>query len=78
MKLNFRILAIVLLILSSISNITGQEKKQNYGKATDEIFPYQKFQKAYVYHFLVPLQFNGAGRELKPPSNLKEVRIGFL
>jgi len=78
MKLNFRILAIVLLILSSISNITGQEKKQNYGKATDEIFPYQKFQKAYVYHFLVPLQFNGAGRELKPPSDLKEVRIGFL
>ncbi len=78
MKLNFRILTIVLLILSSISNITGQDKKQNYGKATDEIFPYQKFQKAYVYHFLVPLQFYGAGRELKPPSDLKEVRIGFL
>jgi branched-chain amino acid transport system substrate-binding protein len=78
MKLNNRVLALVALILSSISIITAQDEKQNYGKATDEIFPYQRFQKAYKYHFLVPLQFYGAGRELQPPKDLKEVRIGFL
>jgi branched-chain amino acid transport system substrate-binding protein len=78
MKLNYKLLAVVALILSSISILKGQDEKQNYGKASDEIFPYQRFQKAYVYHFLVPLQFNGAGRELQPPRDLKEVRIGFL
>jgi branched-chain amino acid transport system substrate-binding protein len=78
MKLITKILAILVLSLSSLSAIYGQEKKQNYGKAPDEIFPYDKFVKPYKYHFLVPLQFNGAGRELKAPSNLTEVRIGFL
>ena len=78
MKLIFRLLVTGAIILSSIISATAQEKKQNYGKATDEIFPYQRFQKAYKYHFLVPLEFTGAGRELRPPAGLKEVRIGFL
>ena len=78
MKLSCKILVILVLILSSISTIYGQDKKQNYGKAPDEIFPYDKFVKPYKYHFLIPLQFYGAGRELKPPTDLKEVRIGFL
>ena len=78
MKLNGKILVILVLILSSISTIYSQDKKQNYGKAPDEIFPYDKFVKPYKYHFLVPLTFNGAGRELKAPVTLKEVRIGFL
>jgi len=78
MKLNFKILATGLFILISIFNLSGQDKKQNYGKAPDEIFPYDKYVKPYKYHFLIPLTFNGAGRELKPPANLKEVRIGFL
>jgi branched-chain amino acid transport system substrate-binding protein len=79
MKTKYWILTIfVLLIMIPISKLNGQENKQNYGKATDEIFPYQRFQKAYKYHFLEPVQFYGAGRELKPPIDLKEVRIGFL
>jgi ABC-type branched-subunit amino acid transport system substrate-binding protein len=78
MKLSFKILAILVLGLSSVSILFGQEKKQNYGKAPDEIFPYDKFVKPYKYHFIVPLTFNGAGRELRAPANLTEVRIGFL
>jgi ABC-type branched-subunit amino acid transport system substrate-binding protein len=39
---------------------------------------YEKYQKAYKYHFLEPMNFYGAGREDPPPSNLSEVRIGFL
>jgi ABC-type branched-subunit amino acid transport system substrate-binding protein len=78
MKPYCKILTILVLILSSVSTIYCQEKKQNYGKAPDEIFPYDKFVKPYKYHFIVPLTFNGAGRELKPPVDLKEVRIGFL
>jgi branched-chain amino acid transport system substrate-binding protein len=79
MKENYWVIAIlVLTILSPVSNLNGQEKKLNYGKAPDEIFPYEKYVKPYKYHFLVPIQFYGAGRELVAPKDLKEVRIGFL
>ena len=76
---NYKLLLIVFLsIVLTVFDSMGQDQKQNYGKASDEIFPYQRYQKAYKYHFLVPIQFYGAGREKLPPSNLKEVRIGFL
>lgn len=78
MKLNCKVLFILALVLGSFSSGYSQDKKQNYGKAPDEIFPYDKFVKPYKYHFLVPLTFNGSGRELKAPNNLTEVRIGFL
>lgn len=79
MKLKYWLFIIVTLsILNSVSVLNGQDKKLNYGKAPDEIFPYDKFIKPYKYHFLIPITFTGAGRELKPPVNLKEVRIGFL
>jgi ABC-type branched-subunit amino acid transport system substrate-binding protein len=79
MKAKCWVIAIfVLIILSYISKLNGQDKKLNYGKATDELFPYQRFQKAYKYHFLEPVQFYGAGRDKLPPRDLKEVRIGFL
>jgi branched-chain amino acid transport system substrate-binding protein len=79
MKAKYWITTILVLnLIFPFSVIKGQEKKQNYGKAPDEIFPYDKYTKAYKYHFLVPLTFNGAGREIPPPKDLKEVRIGFL
>lgn len=79
MKLKYWILTIVVLnILFPVSVLFGQEKKVNYGKATDEIFPYDKYVKPYKYHFLIPLTFNGAGRDKLAPADLKEVRIGFL
>jgi ABC-type branched-subunit amino acid transport system substrate-binding protein len=59
-------------------NLFAQEKGSNYGKTPDEIFPYHRYQKAYKYHFLEPIGFYGAGREKKAPTDLKEVRIGFL
>jgi branched-chain amino acid transport system substrate-binding protein len=74
----FVIAAFLFTLLLPASILTGQEQKQNYGKAPDEIFPYDKYVKPYKYHFLIPLEFYGAGRELKPPTDLKEVRIGFL
>jgi len=75
---HFLIAAFLITLLQSATIINGQEQQQNYGKAPDELFPYQKFVKAYMYHFLNPIQFYGAGRELKAPADLKEVRIGFL
>jgi branched-chain amino acid transport system substrate-binding protein len=79
MKTKYWLLIIVILnILIPFSAVNAQEKKVNYGKAPDEIFPYDKYVKPYKYHFLIPLTFNGAGRELKAPMDLKEVRIGFL
>jgi branched-chain amino acid transport system substrate-binding protein len=88
MKPIFKILTIIFLVLLFQSSfLKGQDKqdkqdkqnkKVNYGKAPDEIFPYDKYVKPYKYHFLIPLTFTGAGRELKAPSDLREVRIGFL
>src|SRR5659263_276368 len=56
----------------------GQEKKVNYGNIPDELVAYDKYMKAYKYHLLEPIQFYGAGREKLPPTDLSEVRIGFL
>jgi ABC-type branched-subunit amino acid transport system substrate-binding protein len=77
MKPMFRIL-ICSLLLIPMSLSYGQEKKVNYGNIPDELVAYDKYQKAYIYHFLEPIQFYGAGREKLPPTDLKEVRIGFL
>jgi branched-chain amino acid transport system substrate-binding protein len=75
---NIRLAFSILILLLSFSLINGQEKKQNYGNIPDELVAFDKYQKAYKYHFLTPIGFYGAGRELRPPSNLREVRIGFL
>jgi ABC-type branched-subunit amino acid transport system substrate-binding protein len=79
MKLNYLVLVFnILILMMTVSNLNGQNEKANYGKASDEVFPYQRFQKAYKYYFLEPVQFYGAGREIPAPKNLKEVRLGFL
>jgi branched-chain amino acid transport system substrate-binding protein len=72
------LLFFILIFLFPYSWMKGQDKKQNYGNIPDELVAFDKYQKAYKYHFLVPIKFYGAGRELKPPTDLKEVRIGFL
>jgi branched-chain amino acid transport system substrate-binding protein len=68
----------LVLILTSVSMICGQQYKENYGNVPETYVAYDKYQKAYKYHFLTPLGFYGPGREVAPPTNLKEVRIGFL
>jgi branched-chain amino acid transport system substrate-binding protein len=79
MKLYKSIISTLFLaVMSSYMIVNGQNNKLNYGNAPDEIFPYSNFAKAYKYHFLTPLYFYGAGREKVAPSDLKEVRIGFL
>jgi ABC-type branched-subunit amino acid transport system substrate-binding protein len=71
-------LILFLFFILPFSWIYGQENKQNYGNIPDELVGYDKYQKAYKYHFIEPMKFYGAGREKKPPTNLKEVKIGFL
>jgi len=66
-----------ILILISVSTIYGQYQ-DNYGNIPESYVAYDKYQKAYKYHFLTPMDFYGAGREEAAPTNLKEVRIGFL
>jgi branched-chain amino acid transport system substrate-binding protein len=79
MNLKFRILALILLSVTIPKlNLIGQNEKQNYGNASEEVLPFNNYLKAYKYHFAVPLQFYGAGREKKAPKDLTEVRIGFL
>jgi ABC-type branched-subunit amino acid transport system substrate-binding protein len=72
------LLLLVLIFILPFSGLNGQEKPANYGNIPDELVAYDKYMKAYKYHFLEPTQFYGAGREKLPPTDLKEVRIGFL
>lgn len=79
MKSNYWFIAVfTLILLFQGKELNAQEKDLMYGKTPKEISPYNKFQKAYKYHFLEPIQFYGAGREKLPPKDLEEVRIGFL
>lgn len=79
MKNQYKALILILLFTASLlPPAMGQEKKANYGNIPDELVAFDKYQKAYKYHFLEPLQFYGAGREKPEPTGLTEVRIGFL
>ncbi len=79
MKHNYWISAIfTLIVMFQSMELMSQEKDLMYGNTPDKVFPYNNFQKAYIYHFIEPIQFYGAGREKLPPKDLKEVRIGFL
>lgn len=79
MRVSFKIgLWYLWALIFQLGGLNAQEKDLNYGKTPDKLFPYQKFQKAYKYHFIEPVQFYGAGRDKMAPDNLEEVRIGFL
>jgi len=79
MKSQFKSLVnLFLIFLLPFSWVTGQEKKANYGNIPDELVGYDKYQKAYKYHFIEPMKFYGAGREEPAPTDLREVKIGFL
>jgi len=75
---NLRVIFTGLLVSVSISMASGQQLPVNYGNIPDELVAFDKYQKAYKYHFIEPMEFYGAGRELPFPTDLKEVRIGFL
>ncbi|NQU33798.1 MAG: hypothetical protein HQ521_11225, partial [Bacteroidetes bacterium] len=78
-KLNYWAFVIfILIVMFQGRELNAQEKDLMYGNTPDNYFPYNNFQKAYIYHFIEPIQFYGAGREKLPPKNLNEVRLGFL
>ena len=55
------------------------KEQENYGNTPDEIFPFSRFQDPYIRHFIYPMQpYLGPGREKPEPTDLEEVRIGFL
>jgi branched-chain amino acid transport system substrate-binding protein len=66
------------LILMALAPLRSQQYKDNYGNVPENYVAYDSYQKAYKYHFLTPMQFYGAGREIPAPTGLSEVRIGFL
>jgi len=59
-------------------DLKAQEEK-NYGKTPYELFPFSRFQEPYIRHFVYPPQpYLGPNREKPEPTDLAEVRIGFL
>lgn len=77
-KHNYWVIGIIFLVLLFQPGKVNAQDDLMYGNTPDSIFPYHRFQKAYKYHFIEPIEFYGAGREKKPPTDLTEVRIGFL
>lgn len=67
-----------IILLLSAEMTMAQTIPVNYGNIPDSLVAFDKYQKAYKYHFLVPTLFYGAGREKKTPSDLTEIRLGFL
>ena len=61
-----RIFYLIIFLLPFSSSLSGQEKRINYGNIPDELVAYDRYQKAYKYHFLEPIKFYGAGREKAP------------
>ena len=78
MKKGSFLLSLFGMILMFLTETSGQEKKQNYGRTPDEMIPFGRFQKAYMNFFDTPQEFTGAGREKPEPKNLKSVKIGLL
>ena len=76
-RVKWSLLALIVTLLN-VAFLNGQEKELKYGNTPDEFFPYNNFQKAYKYHFVEPIWFNGSGRDKAAPTDLEEVRIGFL
>ena len=76
--INYRFIGLILLVLIFHPKLVNGQDDLMYGNTPDSIFPYHNFQKAYKYHFIEPIEFYGAGRDKKPPSDLTEIRIGFL
>jgi branched-chain amino acid transport system substrate-binding protein len=72
------LLIFLLVLLLPGKEIFGQTKSTNYANIPDKLVAYDTYLKAYKYFFIEPQLFLGAGREKKPPTNLSEVRIGFL
>ncbi|HLO58956.1 MAG TPA: ABC transporter substrate-binding protein [Bacteroidales bacterium] len=68
----------LLLVVSTMTALAQSYSEKNYGNIPDNFVAYDNYTKAYKYHFLTPMQFYGAGREIPEPAGLKEVRIGFL
>ncbi|HSN50121.1 MAG TPA: hypothetical protein VLR52_02740, partial [Bacteroidales bacterium] len=47
-----------LISLMTVSWVSAQEKKSsNYGNIPDELVGYDKYMKAYKYHFIEPMKF---------------------
>ncbi len=80
--MKFRIILFILIslciLIASVPDSKAQDKKSNYGKTPDEMLPYGRYHNPYKLFFIEPQLFLGPGREKPPPSDLKEVKIGFL
>lgn len=61
----------------SPSQSTTAEDKY-YGNTPKEYAPYDRFSEPYKRFFLAPNQYYGYGRSIAEPTDIQEVRIGFL
>jgi len=75
---NILTLSVSIILIFNSTAFSQPIYRGNYGNVPSAYVAYDKYKKAYKYHFLEPMGFYGAGREIPPPKDLKEVRIGFL
>ena len=49
-----------------------------YAQEPDDLRPFSKFAEPYFQHYTDLVEYNGAAREIPDPTDVNEVRIGFL
>ena len=53
------VISSIVLLFISVLIISGQQYQENYGNVPKTYVAYDKYQKAYKYHFLEPIGFYG-------------------
>jgi ABC-type branched-subunit amino acid transport system substrate-binding protein len=67
------------MLLGSLGGAAfSQSDSIPYANTPPVLLPFGSFQLPYLRFFTEPVEFLGPGREKRPPSDLQEVRIGFL
>jgi ABC-type branched-subunit amino acid transport system substrate-binding protein len=75
----FLFLFCIVLALGPADLKAQEQQEENYGNTPDEIFPFSRFQEPYKRYFVYPTQkYLGPNREKPEPTDLNEIRIGFL
>lgn len=77
MNFNYSISVLILAGMSFMAPGPASAQK-NYGNTPDEFLPYGNFQVPYKWVFEEPQPYLGPNRSKPVPTDLKEVRIGFL
>ncbi len=72
------IIGLSIMLISPFSVLAGPENEKIYGETPHDYIPYKRFSSPYKRFFDVPNEYHGYGRNIAEPTDITEVKIGFL